>query len=325
MAVSLTDKIKFIQSVLGKGKLSSTGRNLDVYCPVCAPADKSKKKLSIRLEDDANHCWTCDWKARTLVSLVKKFGSREQLVEYRDKFLPDDKKKHVTFDDIEVKPLTLPPGFVLLPLAPSFDPDVKAAWRYVTGRGLNLRDVWYFKLGVSDDFRWRRRVIVPSFDAQGSLNYFVGRAIDAQKKPKYDNPDKDKLSIIFNEMNVDWENRLVLCEGSFDMFKCGDNVVPLLGSSLNEQSTLFNSIIAHGTPIDLALDADMLETRALSIAEKLIEYDIDVRIVDVRPFADPGKMTKEQFAQKREESKEFSWTDTFSTRLRRASKTTLAL
>jgi DNA primase len=325
VVTTVSDKVKFIQSVFGSGKLSRAAGNIDIWCPICAPKDKSKKKLSIRLLDDANHCWTCDWKARSLAPLIKKYGSREQLHDYVNRFMVNPQKKYLE-DEPEAKAIVkLPDDFTLLTLASTHDPDTKAALRYVTGRGLSQHDLWYFKLGVSSSPRWARRIIVPSFDSSGVLNYFVARAIDAQKRPKYDNPDADKLTVIFNELNVDWTRPLVLCEGVFDMFKCGDNVVPLLGSSLNEQSLLFNMIIAHATPILLALDADMLDKRALSIASKLSEYDVNVSIVDVRPFDDPGKMSKAQFREKIELAKPYDWIDSFDARLRRATRTTLAL
>ena len=325
MVVSVSDKIKFIQSVFGTGRMSRAGTNIDIWCPICAPSDRSKKKLSIRLSDDANHCWTCDWKSRSLAPLIRRFADREKLVEYRDKFMVGSGKQFIDDGPPEQSKLKLPDDFTLLSLANTNDPDVKAAWRYVLGRGLTERDVWYFRLGLSDDPRWRRRVIVPSFDAQGELNYFVGRAIDKQRKPKYDNPDYDKLSIVFNEMNIDWTQRLTLCEGAFDMMKCGENTAPLLGSSLNEESVLFNNIIANSTPIALALDADMLHKRVYPIAEKLVEYNVDVVVVDVRPFPDPGKMSKTEYGEAASRARPYSWSDSFSIRLHNAARTPLRL
>lgn len=325
VVTTITDKIKFIQSVFGQGKLSRATKNIDVWCPVCAPGDKSKKKLSIRLDDDANHCWTCEWKSRSLVSLIKKYGTRDELVEYRDKFMTGHARDKIDVDeDVQMK-VKLPDDFELLTLASDGNPDVKAALRYIEGRGLTEKDLWYFKIGVSDEPRWRRRIIVPSFDVNGTLNYYVARAVDMQRKPKYDNPDNDKTTIIFNEINIDWSREITLCEGSFDMFKCGDNAIPLLGSSLNEQSVLFNSIIAHNTPVALALDADMLLTRVPKIAEKLAEYDVTVRVVDVSPFDDPGKMTREQFKEKHAQARPYTWLDTFQSKLSRATQTSLSL
>jgi hypothetical protein len=293
---SLSSKIKFIESIFGSGRLARNGKNFDIRCPICAPSDKSKKKLSIRVEDDASHCWTCDFRSRSLVTLIKKFGTREQLHYYRDKFMPQtesNRRRCLVVDVPEVEVLKLPSDFCLLTLAPKSDPDVKSLMRYLTARGITERDLWFYKLGYSDDFRWRRRVIMPSFDRNGVLNYFVARAIDKQKRPKYDNPDVDKRPIIFNELNVDWTKPLVLCEGPFDHMKCGENSVPLLGSTLNEESALFDAIIVNQTPVALALDNDMAETKTLVNAKKLTEYNIDVSIVSVP--SDPGAMSKEEF------------------------------
>lgn len=324
---SISDKVKFIESVFGSGKLARNGKNIDVRCPICAPKDHSKKKLAIRVDDDRNHCWTCGWRAHTLAPLIRKYGGMDRLVEYRDKFMPESERNRrcLIIDVEEPKRVELPRDFRLLVAASPVDPDARAAIRYVVDRGLTERDMWYFKLGISDEARWKRRVIVPSFDAEGHLNYFVARAIDRLRKPKYDNPDFDKLPIIFNELNVDWTQRLTLCEGSFDMFKCNENAVPLLGSDLNEESALFNAILANGTPVALALDGDMWETKTLKAAKKLADYDIDVVLVDTRPFGDPGTATKEQFRQALAAARPFDWESSFLTRLGRASRTTLAM
>jgi DNA primase len=325
---TLTDKVKFIEQAFGSGKLARNGKNIDVRCPICAPRDPSKKKLAIRVDDDRNHCWTCGWRAHNLAPLLRKYVGLEKLAEYREKFMPETERERarrcLIIDEEVPKKLELPKDFQLLVRA-SNDPDARAVFRYVMDRGLTERDMWYFKLGVSNETRWQRRVIVPSFDASGHLNYFVARAVDRKKKPKYDNPDFDKLPVIFNEINIDWTRRLVVCEGTFDMFKCGDNAVPLLGSDLNEESALFTSIIANGTPIALALDGDMWETKTLKAAKKLVDYDIDVVIVDTRQFGDPGTATKDQFAAALSSARPYDWESSFMTRLNRAARTTLVM
>lgn len=326
---SLSDKVKFIESVFGSGKLARNGKNIDVRCPICAPKDPSKKKLAIRVDDDRNHCWTCGYRAHTLAPLLRKYAGMEKLAEYREKFMPESEQERrrrcLVIDVEEPKKVELPKDFRLITMSSQTDPDARAAFRYVIDRGLTERDMWYFKLGISDEQRWARRVIVPSFDASGQLNYFVARAIDKKRNPKYDNPDFDKLPIIFNEINVDWTQRLTICEGSFDMFKCGENTVPLLGSDLNEESALFNAILIHNTPVALALDGDMWETKTLKNAKKLADYNIDVVLVDTRPFGDPGTATKEQFREAYREARPFDWESAFMTKLNRASRTLLSL
>lgn len=328
MIHTLSEKIKFITDVFGSGRLWRNSPNFDVRCPICAPRDPSKKKLSIHLETDMLHCWVCGFKAFTLAPLIRRFGSQSQMAEYLEKFMPDAAKRSrflsSSIDKIPEK-LRLPKGFKLLITSPGYDPDIAAIKSYCYARGLTDKDFWYFKLGYSNELRWRRRVIVPSFDAVGEINHFVARTIDKRIKPKYDMPDVERMHVIFNELNIDWTRQVVLCEGAFDAFKCGDNAIALLGSDLNEQSALFSSIIANGSRVALALDGDMWDRKTPKIARKLAEYNVDVSIVDTRPFNDPGAASCEQFQEALELAKPFSWQDTFMSRLSIASRTSLRL
>lgn len=318
MVHSLTDKIKFYESIFGRGRISNNGINFDVRCPVCAPLDASKKKLAIRTSDDANHCWVCGWKARSLAPLLRKYGTQEHLNAYRELTGHGGKSELFTVEVDKAQKIELPKDFRLLTLASDMDPDVKAAWRYVYSRGLTDRDAWYFKFGVSDEARWKRRVIMPSFDSNGELNYFAARAIDKDRKPKYDNPDVDKNPIVFNEINIDWTKRLVLVEGPFDLVKCPENTTALLGSDLDERHEVLNKILLHNTPVALALDGDMWNKKTPKIVKKLQEYDVDVVVVDVRPWGDPGSMTKPEFEKALAEAGRMEWNDLFFNKLHKA-------
>lgn len=319
--VSFTQNLQFIEKVFGSAGVAHNFLNVEVRCPICnPPKTKIKRKLVIRVADHFCHCWVCGFRARSLAPLITKYA-RTYLNEYKTTFAPD--LKQIQHIEEQVKLVELPTNFKLLTTSSERDPDVLLAKRYVLRRGLTEKEMWYYKLGVSSDSKWSRRIIVPSFDSAGKLNYFVARAIDANRKPKYENPDVNKTSIIFNEINVDWKKRLVLCEGVFDMFKCGSNVVPILGSDLNEESLLFNSILINSTPISLALDGDMYYTKTQKIAKKMQEYDIDVEIVDTRRFADPGSVTSEEFNTVLQESQKFDWSLMFNTKLNHASKFSL--
>jgi len=323
MAVTLTEKVRFYEDVFGSGRMARNSRNFDVRCPICDPKDHSKKKLAILVEDDRCHCWVCGYKSRTLAPLIRRYGSVAQLVEYRDKFMPDvapgqSRCVQLWGADVseEEKPLALPESFQLLVTATTRDPDVAAVRRYLQSRNVSEDDMWRFKLGFSNESVWRRRVIVPSFDKEGRLNHYVGRAIDRNKRPKYEAPGGDRHHVVFNELDIDWSKRLVLCEGTFDLMKCGDNAVPLLGSDLGEESALFNYIIVHGTPVVLALDADMRLSKVPRIAKRLLGYNVDVLLVDVA--TDPGDMSKEGFKEALSQARPFEWHQAFLDRLDRA-------
>lgn len=326
--LSLSDKLKFIQRVFGTYRVSRDGRNVDVRCPICAPSDKTKLKLSILTEEDeerclACHCWTCGYRSRTLWKLIMQYGSQELLFEYRDRFLPESMRRKTYIDDEKPKEkLTLPKDFRLLATSSTRDPDVLAIKKYLYfDRGLTEDDLWFYKIGYSNQSKWFRRAIFPSFDRDGELNHYVGRTIDKRVRPKYETPEGDRHHVIFNEINLDWSRQVILCEGVFDMVKCGENAVPLLGSDLNVESALFNAIVANRTPVALAMDADMKVKKTPKIAQKLMDYNIDVVIVNVP--TDPGDMSKKDFRAALKASAPFDWHQTFLDRLNHASRINL--
>lgn len=315
---SITDKLTFIESIFGKGRLSGNGQNFDIRCPICDPKDPTKKKLSIRTDNDANHCWVCGFKSRSLAPLIRKFGSQAQLESYKRLFGGlEARNVLITGEKKEENKLDLPKDFQLLSLAPTIDPDVKAAWRYLLGRGLSERDAWYYRFGLSNEPRWKRRIIMPSFDQSGDLNYYTARAIDKDRKPKYDNSEVDKNPIVFNEINIDWSRRLVLVEGPFDLVKCPENSTALLGSDLDERHEILNKILLNNTPVALALDGDMWDTKIPKIVKKLGEYNVDVVVVDVRQWGDPGNMSKFEFESALSEARPLVWEDRFRSKLDR--------
>jgi hypothetical protein len=322
---TVSDKVRFIESVFGTGNMARNGKNFAIWCPMCAPRDKGKRKLVIRLEDDANHCWTCTWRARSLAPLLKKFAGMRDLIRYRDTFMNENVRSlWMDPEDIETKKvIKLPDDFTLIPIADQRDPDTRSLIRYLTSsRNVTERDMWYYKLGRSNDPTWSRRVMIPSFNADGELNYLIGRAVDRQKR-RYENEEVERTSIVFNEININWSKRLVICEGAFDMMKCGENATCLLGASLNENHLLFDRIVSNSTPIALALDSSAMKN-ALYIARKLEEYDIDVVLVDLGSHKDPGEMTKSAFREALADARPYSWQFDIKNRMKRASKVTLS-
>jgi hypothetical protein len=261
----------------------------------------------------------CGFKSRSIAPLIRKYGTQSQLSAFKELFgLNDQASQLVTGEREDERRAVLPPDFQLLTVAPVSDPDVKAAWRYLVGRGLTEKDAWYFKFGLSNEPRWKRRILMPSFDASGNLNYFTARAIDKDRKPKYDNPDVDKNPVVFNDINLVWTKQVVLVEGPFDLVKCPENTTALLGSDLDERHEIFNKILINNTPVALALDGDMWETKTPKIAKKLQEYDVDVKLVDVRPWGDPGNMSRFEFEKALSESIRPTWEDAFAHRLKKA-------
>jgi len=301
---TFTNKIDFLRQVFGEVEIARDGVNVAVVCPICENK-RGKKKLSINTETWNCHCWVCDIKGRNLFLILKKNFNSGVANRYRERFLKDDNKRNLEKcdDDIEIR---LPDDFILL--CKNFknkDPDIKDCIRYLFKRGLTKKDFWYFKLGTSATGEHRRRVIIPSFDIEGKLNYFVSRSIDDDRKPKYINSKSNKMNVIFNEINLNWDKEVTIVEGPFDLFTCNQNSTCLLGSSLSEESYLFKKIASNRSPILLALDSDM-KSKTRKYADLLSSYCCNVRILDLGKFHDTGDMTKDEFRDKRKNSHQWS-------------------
>lgn len=289
-------KIAFLSQVFGTCVLGNDSLNVATCCPnpKCSTyGNSAKKKLVIKIDTDQFQCWSCDLKGRNLSYLLKRYFPRH-LHEYQSKFANKNVKAiEIAQEEIVV---TIPENFILLAAnLTSLDPDIRSTVKYLYSRGLTNRDLWYFRFGTCARGRYRRRAIMPSFNEDGELNYFVARTIDNQNKMKYMNAKVPKKNIIFNEINIDWKSELTLVEGPFDLTKCNDNATCLLGSHFSEEYELFQKIIKHKTPVLLALDPDM-KLKTQEYAKKLSAYGIRVRVLDLGRFSDVGEMSKLDFA-----------------------------
>jgi DNA primase len=73
-----------------------------------------------------------------------------------------------------------------------------------------------YNIGYCEEGRYNNRIIVPSYDANGELNYFIARDINPNSKKKYDAPKCNKNELIGLEYFINWDVPVILCEGIFD-------------------------------------------------------------------------------------------------------------
>ena len=114
------------------------------------------------------------------------------------------------------------------------------------------------------------------------------------------NPLSSK-DIIFNDLMVDWTEDIVLVEGAFDAIKAGDNAIPILGSTLEVNSSLFNKILNFESKVFVALDKDA-RWKQLKLIKSFMAHEIEVYSVDTAPFDDVGKMSHKEFLERKEEA-----------------------
>ena len=288
-------KMSALKAAFTSLELSRDGEDVSVKCPKCAKPGSTKKKLVINIEKGIYHCWVCGMKGRNIKKVVAMVAPQCLDLPIFAKWSKNSSKVD-DIEGIEAEPkLQIPKGFTLLGSnLKARDPDVRAAIRYCKKRGLTEREIWKFRLGTCKTSQFRRRVIVPSFDSDGSLNYYSARSIDPENKFKYLNAKVSKKEIIFNEMNIDWKQELVLVEGPFDLMKVRGNVACLLGSHLPEDSALFKRIVKMQTPVLLSLDDDAIQ-KMHQIAKDLNSYGVKVRYVNLPPGIDVGDMKLGEF------------------------------
>lgn len=290
------------QSILSNalGEYTKSSNELLFYCPFCK---HHKRKLSVNLLSNNYKCWVCDVRGKNVRRLLKVRLSPSQLYEW-DKLnntvelgdLNEDIFK--SKEQVVKETVDLPKEFVSL-ANKNLPITSKIALKYLYDRGLTKEDIVYWKIGYCSSGEYSGRVIVPSFDSNGYCDYFVARSY-GKEYPKYMNPNVSK-DIVFNELFIDWNEDIVLVEGVFDAMKC-TNAIPLLGSTLNEKTNLFNKIVKYDPVVYVALDPDA-ETKSNDIINKLMKYDIRTYKINVNGYGDVGEMSKNQFKSKKEDSR----------------------
>lgn len=287
-------KLDIVREILGEPQRS--GNEYLFYCLFCK---HHKKKLSLNLEKGKYKCWICD-AAGPIQRLVRKHGTFLQLQAWREL---TGQVEIADFDNlfaqqetetVEEQLVNLPEEFVSL-CNRNFSLTSVQAKNYLATRGIEKGDILRWKIGFCPTGEFAERIIVPSFSLDGRCNYFVGRTY-AKHWKKYLNPPQSR-DIIFNELMIDWDEDVVLCEGVFDALKI-ENSIPILGSTLREDSKLFAQIVKNDSAIYLALDPDAEKKIGLLI-ESLLRYGIEIYKVEINPYKDIGEMTKEEFLRRK--------------------------
>ena len=289
-------KLSILKEILGSYYVSNN--EYLFFCPKCS---HHKKKLSINLAKNVFKCWVCDWAGKNVYRIVRKYGTQQLRFDWRsfDQQIEIESFADKLFGKREEalpEKISLPQNFISLANKQLPKTSIYPL-NYLNSRSVDKNDIIKWKIGYCSDGKYSGRVVIPSFGLTGHVSYFVTRAYDGAWK-KYLNPSISR-DIIFNELYLDFDEELTIVEGVFDAIKAGENAVPLLGSSLNENSSFFRKIVKNDTPVCLALDADA-EKKQDNLIRLFLKYDIEVHKVDIYPYKDVGEMPKEEFLSKKQ-------------------------
>jgi len=187
-----------------------------------------KPKLQVNVQTGKWHCWVSNQGGHNLFQLLKQVGApRELFKELSDSI----GGTYYTSDKKQDKQITLNLPKEAKPLWNGGDSLQKQhALNFLYKRGLDMSDILRYNLHYCLNGVYQNRIIIPSYDSNGILNYFVGR--DFYKSTmKYKNPPIQK-DIIGFDLYVDWGEPIILCEGVFDAMAIKNNTIPLFGKTI---------------------------------------------------------------------------------------------
>lgn len=277
-----SEKLSIIKQSLGS--YYESNNELLFFCPKCK---HHKRKMSVNIDKNVFKCWICDFKGTKLDPIIKGselkskwklLTNQVDITRFDDLFKPEDKIKQETF-------LELPEYFTSLS-SPNLSMVGKKALKYLSDRGVSKAEVLMYKMGFCHHGQYSNRIIIPSFSEYGDLNYYIARTF-ADAYLKYKNPPCSK-DIIFNDIFVDWNKPIVLVEGFFDSLKY-ENSIPILGSTLNMKTKLFNKIVERCKTVYICLDQDARK-KELKIVKNLLDFGINVCKIKLYDYSDLGEV-----------------------------------
>jgi DNA primase len=249
--------VDLLSKLLGKPKAHYELKSQITFdCPVCSYDIKGldhgdgKGNLEINYIKHVYKCWSCGESHDThgpLFRLIENYGNKKDVKLY-DLLKPEEQKR-----TIKIEKIKLPEGYTKFKDSnPRFIPHIEA-YRYLKVRGVTDEMIEKYDIGYTVKEPFQSRIVIPSYDSEGELNYFVARSW-VPRKMKYKNPSVPKETIIFNESRINWEEDVYLCEGAFDGIFLPNPLI-MLGKKLSELmlEKLYNQAKAN---IIICLDGD---------------------------------------------------------------------
>lgn len=255
-----------------------------VYCPKC---HHHKPKLVIDLNSGKYHCWVCSLGGKNIYGLLNYINA-DRIYYGRIKtamsnigVYSSDNIKYTCNNSI----ITLPKEFKPISVKNN-SLERRRALIYLKNRGFNAIDIFRYNIGYADSGEYSDRIIIPSYNDIGKLNYFVTRSYyDIQMK--YKNPAAAKTELIIFELFINFNYPIVLTEGVFDAIAIKINAIPLLGKYLSNR--LLNKLYKHKPKVYICLDPDAKE-QAVDIHTRLINEGLESYIVDLPNNTDPAEL-----------------------------------
>ena len=240
-----------------------------------------KPKLQINIKTQKWHCWVSNQGGHNLYQLLKKLKAGKEEFDQLSDIFGKPKFKQTKEDKVvlrlpnDFKPMWVDDGNIIQ----------KHAKVYLNKRGITSQDILRYSIGYCSEGLYGNRVIIPSYDSKGVLNYFVGRSI-YEDGMKYKNPPVSK-NIIGFDLFINWDEPIILCEGVFDAIAIKRNAIPLFGKTIPKK--LMKKIYEKQIKtIYILLDSDAYWD-SIKMTDVLMRNGINVQLVRLNDD-DPSDM-----------------------------------
>ena len=259
-----------------------------------------KPKLQVNIKNGKWHCWVSGQGGHNLFQLFKKVkATKKQYQELNE--LSDNFSFEYVPTKQENKEVKLPDEYKPM-WTKSNSPTYKHALKYLQSRSVSQDDMIKYSIGYCEDGLYSNRIIIPSYDNEGKLNFFIGRDI-FDSKLKYRNSPTPK-DIIGFELFVNWEEPILLVEGALDAITSKVNSIPLFGKTI--MNNLKRKILEKKVKtLYVALDNDAVKD-SMKIVEELMNEGIKVHMIKLTE-KDPNDIGYEKFTDIKNSTNETSF------------------
>ena len=290
-----------IEKIFTDVKNLNNSEQIQVNCPRCQERDgllypDGKYNLEINTAKRVFRCWKCEEPrfSGSLGKLVRLYGTKVDYELYKSYAEVFQDYQYFKDEEDDIIVVNLPSEMISFANMDSSDPNQFEAYNYlVNDRMIPRETILKYRLGFCLEGKYANRIIIPSYDEFGDINYFVARAYKSGMKPPYKNPKVDKMKIIFNEGLINWDSTVYLVEGAFEFLSFPINVIPLLGKDLS--IPLFYKLKEKKPNIVILLDPDAHKT-AVQLFFKLqtiyLGVEERVKIVKLPTMEDLDELRK---------------------------------
>ena len=298
--------VKLLEKVLYPSYEMKGGEHA-FHCPFC---NHHKKKLQVNFETQKWHCWVCNKGGYKVGILLRKINAPKEIIKDALKYLNEYVSYSKDKDEITKYQVSLPKHYKPMWLKTN-DPLYRNAMIYLKRRGIGVREILRYSIGYCDGGSYSNRIIVPSYDGEGKLNYFIARDMFPDSNFKYKNPPMSKDTVAF-ELFINWNEPIILCEGVFDAISIRKNVIPLLGKFPSK--TLVKRLIEKKVKtIYVALDEDAKKD-AVKLSKFLMDYGITTYLLEMNG-KDPSELGFNNFWSIVKKSRQSKFSDLIKGRL----------